>query len=78
MWCRLRREMLKSPNWRPLAELARAVDPDPWRNALRDQYDRPVSEALPTLQAKAADVESREKTARGEPLVARNDAKPSG
>jgi eukaryotic-like serine/threonine-protein kinase len=61
MWCRLRRHAKNLPNRLALADVARAADPDPWRNALRDQYDRPLHEALPILQAKAADLEALEK-----------------
>jgi len=39
-WCRLRRRTLEVPTWRKLLAVARAVDPDPWRNALRDQIVR--------------------------------------
>ena len=59
MWCRLRRYVMKSSNWRPLVELARAVDPEPCGSA------RPVrshmAEALPTMQAKASDLKALEK-----------------
>jgi eukaryotic-like serine/threonine-protein kinase len=60
MWCRLRRLEKNLAPRLPLAEVARAADPDPWRNALRDQYERPTREALPFLRAKAADRESLE------------------
>ena len=60
MWCRLRRQEKDLPNNLPLADVARAADPDPWRNALRDQYERPMRDALPVLQAKAADADSLE------------------
>ena len=54
-WCYARRYRLKAANWRPLAEVARAADPDPWRNSLRDQFGRPSNEALPVLRARAAE-----------------------
>ncbi len=60
MWSRLRRIEKDLPGRLPLADVARAADPDPWRNALRDQCDRPLREALPFLKAKAADLASLE------------------
>jgi serine/threonine-protein kinase len=54
-WCRVRRIDLNVPSWQHLAEVARAADPDPWRNALRDQYGRPVAESLESVKARAAD-----------------------
>ncbi len=54
-WCRVRRTGLKSSDWRSLAAVARAVDPDPWRNAMRDQLARPAAEALAELRRLASD-----------------------
>jgi serine/threonine protein kinase/tetratricopeptide (TPR) repeat protein len=31
------------PTWRPLLQIAKKIDPDPWRNALRDAYGLPGS-----------------------------------
>lgn len=60
-WCRARRTDLDLPTWRRLADVARAADPDPWRNALRDQFERPPAEAVPALRARAAEVLAMEK-----------------
>ncbi len=60
-WCRVRRTRLSVPTWRRLAEVARAADPDPWRNAVRDRYGRPPADALPALRARAADAQALEK-----------------
>ncbi len=60
-WCRVRKTALGVPTWRRLAEVARAADPDPWRNALRDQYDKQPADALPVVRAKAADLRALEK-----------------
>ncbi len=50
-WCYIRRETLKVDSWRRLTEIARAADPDPWRNALRGQLGKPTSAVLPALKA---------------------------
>lgn len=60
-WCRVRRTRLKVPTWKRLAEVARAADPDSWRNAVRDQFDRPPAETLPALRARAANAQALEK-----------------
>ena len=38
--------------------MARAVDADPWRNAIRDQFDRPPAETITSLRARAAEIEA--------------------
>ncbi len=57
-WCNVRRRELGAQSWRRLADVARAVDTDPWRNALRDQFNRPPEETIAALRAGAADVEA--------------------
>ncbi len=59
--CRIRRTRIKVPTWHRLVEVARAADPDTWRNAVRDQFDRPPADALPELRARAADAKTLEK-----------------
>ena len=54
-WCAIRRINLRVPSWSPLVEVARAVDPDVWRNTLRDLYGKPTSQSLGILKAQAAD-----------------------
>ena len=60
-WCRIRRTRIKVPTWHRLVEVARAADPDTWRNAVRDQFDRPPADTLPELRARAADAKTLEK-----------------
>jgi Flp pilus assembly protein TadD len=60
-WCRVRKTRLRVATWRRLAEVARAADPDAWRNAMRDEYDRPPADALPALKACVADAQALEK-----------------
>ena len=60
-WCRIRRTRLDDSRSRRLNEVARAADPDPWRNAVRDQYDRSTADSLPALRARADDVQALEK-----------------
>jgi tetratricopeptide (TPR) repeat protein len=60
-WCWVRRTRLNDLDWRRLAEVARAADPDIWRNALRDQFDRSAGETLEALRTLAADAEAVEK-----------------
>ncbi len=60
-WCRFRKAIMKVPTWRRLLEVARAADPDVWRNAVRDQLDQPPATALLALRARAADVQALEK-----------------
>ena len=60
-WCRLRKMALNLPTWRQLDEVARAADPDPWRNGIRDQYDRPAADTRAALKARAADAQALEK-----------------
>ena len=60
-WCFIRRTSIKTPTWRRPADVARAADPDPWRDSLRDQYDRPPAETLPSLRALAAEATVLEK-----------------
>ncbi len=59
-WCHIRRTRLHDSSWRRLTDVARAADPDPWRNALRDQYDRAPADALPALQTLAANARALE------------------
>jgi tetratricopeptide (TPR) repeat protein len=59
-WCRARID-LEITTWRRLDRVARAADPDPWRNSLRDQHERPPAEAIPALRARAAEVVAMEK-----------------
>ncbi len=54
-WARVRRTRLKLDSWRRLVAVARAADPDLWRNKLRDQFDRPARDAMPALKALAAE-----------------------
>jgi serine/threonine-protein kinase len=58
-WCRLRRVALAGTHgarpWQRLAEVARAADPDPWRNALRSMAGRPREEAVAALRKQADD-----------------------
>ena len=54
-WCALRRFNLNVSSWSQLVEVARAVDPDVWRNTLRDLYGKPASQSLRILKAQAAD-----------------------
>ena len=61
VWCAIRRDQLEAMSWRPLAEVARAIDADPWRGALRDQFDRPEGEWLPVLRSRATDAPALEK-----------------
>jgi tetratricopeptide (TPR) repeat protein len=60
-WCHICRTRLNAPIWRRLNEVARATDPEPWRNTLRDQNDRPPAEALAALRTLAASAEALEK-----------------
>ena len=60
-WCRDRKTRLFLPTWRRLDLVARAVDPDPWRNAVRDQFDRPTADALPALRVQSADTAALER-----------------
>jgi tetratricopeptide (TPR) repeat protein len=60
-WCRVRRTRLEVDTWRHLADVARAADPDPWRNARRDQFGRQAADALPALRARAAAAQALEK-----------------
>jgi tetratricopeptide (TPR) repeat protein len=57
-WCSVRRRELGAQSWRRLADVARAVDTDPWRNAVRDQFNRPPEETIAALRARAAEVEA--------------------
>ena len=41
--------------------MARAADPETWRNAVRDQFDRPPADTLSALRARAADAQALEK-----------------
>ena len=52
---------LNVSSWLRLVETARAADPDPWRNAVRDQYGRSAAETLPELRARAAEAQALEK-----------------
>ncbi len=60
-WSRLRRKVLKVSTWRELQAVARAVDPEPWRNTLRDQAERAPADALPALCACANDAPALQK-----------------
>jgi Flp pilus assembly protein TadD len=53
-WCAIRRRGNR-PSWRRLADVARAADPDPWRNTLRGLYDKPAAQSLGLLKAQASD-----------------------
>ncbi len=68
-WCRARRVDLDVPTWRRLSEVARAADRDPWRNSLRDQYERSPADAIPALRARAAEVVAMEKQPLGSLLL---------
>ncbi len=61
MWSRRRRKALKGSSWRRLADVACAADGDPWRNSVREQADKPPSDGLPVLKARAADAQALEK-----------------
>ena len=54
-WCRLRKWRLNLSTWRKLGLVARAADHDPWRNAVRDQVERPADQSRAVLQVQAAD-----------------------
>jgi eukaryotic-like serine/threonine-protein kinase len=54
-WCAIRRLVSKAPRWSRLVEIARAVDPDPWRNTLRDLHGKPAAQSLEILKAQASD-----------------------
>jgi tetratricopeptide (TPR) repeat protein len=60
-WCNVRRRELGALSWRRLADMARAIDTDAWRTALRDQFDRPPGEAIAALRARAADVKAMQR-----------------
>ncbi len=60
-WCNVRRRGLGAPSWRRLVDVARAADNEPWRNALRDQFDRPPAETIGPLRARAADVRAMQR-----------------
>jgi Flp pilus assembly protein TadD len=60
-WCHVRQTRLRGSAWRRLSEVARAADPDPWRNALRDQLVRPTAETRQALRALAADAKALER-----------------
>jgi serine/threonine-protein kinase len=59
-WCWVRRirQGKDEPAWTKLADAARAIDPDPWRNRLRALYGVPFAEAKPRLDAFASDSDS--------------------
>jgi tetratricopeptide (TPR) repeat protein/serine/threonine protein kinase len=50
-WSRMRRWLRgeADPGWRHLLAVAKAADPDPWRNRLRDSWERKDREALSML-----------------------------
>jgi superkiller protein 3 len=58
-WCMLRRVELaegkEARRWQHLAAVARAADPDPWRNGLRAALGRPLGESAAALKKLAAD-----------------------
>jgi serine/threonine-protein kinase len=54
-WCAIRRINLGVSSWSRLVEVARAVDPDVWRNTLRDLYGKPAIQTHGILKAQAAD-----------------------
>jgi tetratricopeptide (TPR) repeat protein len=58
-WCLLRRLDLAGDKevrpWQRLAAVARAADPDPWRNGLRAAFGRPPVESAAVLKKLAAD-----------------------
>ena len=47
----------RAQSWRRIREVARAIDADPWRNAIRDQFERPPAETITSLRARAAEIE---------------------
>jgi tetratricopeptide (TPR) repeat protein len=65
---RARRDRADAASWRRLLAVARAADPDPWRDALRDQVEHDDVEALRRL---AADPALERQTAVGVVLLAR-------
>ena len=54
-WSLMRRIRLERLDCRTLAQVARAMDLDPWRNAVRDQIDRREADALSVLRRCASD-----------------------
>ncbi len=52
-WCSIRRYSKKT-DWKQLVEVARAIDPDPWRNQIRDLYGAVGSEALEKIRLLAS------------------------
>jgi tetratricopeptide (TPR) repeat protein len=54
-WAHLRRTRLEGRAWEPLDQIARAVDPDPWRSRLRDAVTTGDLETLRAL-ADATDI----------------------
>jgi serine/threonine protein kinase/Flp pilus assembly protein TadD len=52
MWAYFRRKMMRE-DWRQLVAVARAADPDPWRNRLRDALEEKDPKALEELVASA-------------------------
>ncbi len=60
-WSFMRRIRLEPLDCRPLANVARAIDPDRWRNSVRDQLDRREADAVGVLRRCAADAQAMEK-----------------
>jgi serine/threonine-protein kinase len=54
-WARMRRKELKwgAERWRPLGEIARLADPDPWRHNLREALAQEDRQALRDLASRA-------------------------
>ena len=60
-WSFMRRIRLERLDCRPLANVARAIDPDPWRNSIRDQIDRREPDAISVLRGCASNTGELEK-----------------
>ena len=60
-WSFMRRIRLERLDCRPLANVARAIDHDPWRNSVRDQIDRREADAISVLRRCASDTGALEK-----------------
>jgi serine/threonine-protein kinase len=54
-WIRRTKEELEGSDWRVIADLAKAIDPDPWRDKLRDAMASSDIDALREMAAHALD-----------------------